>query len=146
MTVMESVGLYSPLADSGTGRLLWTQVHRDHWGNPELFVLVYAAKSALRYAGYQNGAGGIPNQSRRSEPFLTTWRGAMNQWASGNCDVLKGSLESRSREFGRPTSLSATSACALVTPGSPARPKASSPVLRTLEPFSDHRRPLLSAL
>jgi hypothetical protein len=145
VTVLQSVGLYSPLADSGTGRVLWTQVHRDHWGDPELFVLVYAAKSVLRYAGYQNGAG-IPHQSRRSEPFLSTWRGAMNHWASGNCDVLKGSLESRSREFGRLPRLRPTSACALVTPGSPARPKASSPVLRTLEPFPDHRRPLLSAL
>ena len=140
MTVMESVGLYSPLADSGTGRLLWTQVHRDHWGNPELFVLVYAAKSALRYDGYQDDAG-IPHQSRRSEPFLRTWRGAMNHWASGNCDALNVSLESRSREFGRTPRLRPTSVCVLVTPSSPARPEAIAPVLRAPEPFLDHRRP-----
>ena len=99
MTVTESVDLRVPPADSGAGRLLWTQMHRDDWGNPELFVLVYAAKSVLCYDGYQDDAR-IPHQSRRREPFLRTWRGAMNQWASGNCDALNVSLESRSREFG----------------------------------------------
>ena len=145
MTVMESVDLHVPLADSGAGRLLWSQVHRDDWGNPELFVLAYAAKSVLRYDGYQDDAG-IPHQSRRSEPFLRTWRGAMNQWASGNCDALNVSLESRSREFGWTPSLRPTSVCVLVTPSPPARPEASSPVLRAPEPLLDHRRPLLTAL
>ena len=145
MTVVESVDRYVPLADGGTRRLLWTQLHQDGGGNPELFVLVYAVKSVLCYEGYPNGAR-IPYQGRRTEPFLRTWQGAMNHWASGNCDVLKDSLSSSSREFGRLPRLRPTSDCVLVTPGSPARPKASSPVLRTLEPFSDHRRPLLSAL
>ena len=36
---METIDRYVPLTDSGTGRLLWTQVQRDGWGNPELFVL-----------------------------------------------------------------------------------------------------------
>jgi len=152
VTVMDSVDLHVPLADSGAGRLLWSQVHRDDRGNPELFVLAYAAKSVLRYDGYQDDAG-IPHQSRRSEPFLRTWRGAMNQWASGNCDALNVSLESRSREsreFGWTPSLRPTSVCVLVTPSPqpspPARPEASSPVLRAPEPFFDHRRPLLTAL
>ncbi len=145
MTVTESVDLRVPPADSGAGRLLWTQMHRDDWGNPELFVLVYAAKSALRHEGYHEHAG-LPHQGRRSEPFLTTWRGTMNQWASGNCDVPKVSLESRSRESGRTPSLRPTSVCVLVTPSPPARPEASSPALRAPEPFLDHRRPLLTAL
>jgi hypothetical protein len=145
VTVTESVDLHVPPADSGAGRLLWTQMHRDDWGNPELFVLVYAAKSVPRCEGYQDDAG-IIHQGRRSEPFLKTWRGAMNQWASGNCDVLNVSLESRSREFGRIPSLRSTRVCVLVSPSPPARPEASSPALRAPEPFLEHRRPLVTAL
>jgi len=145
VTVMECVDRFEPAAESGTGRLLWTQLHQDSGGNPELFVLVYAVKSVLCNEGYPDGAR-RPHQSRRTEPFLRTWQGAMNHWASGNCDVLKDSLSSCSREFGRIPRLRPTSGCVLVTPGSPARPTASLPVLRSLEPFSDHRKPLLSAL
>ena len=149
MTVVESVDLYVPFADSSTGRLLWTQLHRDNEGNPELFVLVYAAKGAPHHKGSPGGAR-TPHQDRRNKPFLRTWQGAMNHWASGNCDVLKGSFSSRSHGFGRiPTfrpALRPASNCILVTPGPPARPEASTPVLQTLEPCFDHRRPLLAAL
>jgi hypothetical protein len=145
VTARESVDLYVSLADSGTERLRWMQVHRGDWGNAELFVLVYAAKSALRYEGYQDGAG-IPHQGRRSEPFLRTWQGAMNHWASGNRDVLEGSSDIRSREFGRLTTLRPTSHCVTVTPSPPARPELSSSVFRTPEPFLDHRRTRLATL
>jgi hypothetical protein len=145
VTVMEAVDRYVPLAQSGIGRLLWTQLHRDDGGNPELFVLVYAAKSVLRCEVHSDGAL-IPHQSRRTEPFLRTWQGAMNDWAAGNCDVLKSSLASRSGEFGRIPRLRPMSDCVLVTPGSPARPESSSPVLRTSELFLNHRRLLPTAL
>jgi hypothetical protein len=145
VTVMESVDRYVPFADSSTGRLLWTQLHRDDEGNPELFVLVCAVKSAPPYKGSPEGAR-TPHQGRRTKPFLRTWQGAMNHWASGNCDVLKDSVSSRSHEFGRRPTLRPTSVCILVTPGSPARPEASTPVLQTLEPFFDHRRPPIAAL
>ena len=39
-------------SDSGTGRLLWTRLHRDE-GNPELFVLAYAVKSVLHHGEHR---------------------------------------------------------------------------------------------
>src|SRR3712207_8995273 len=59
-------------------------------------------------------------------PYTTLFR----SWASGNCDALNVSLESRGREFGWTTNLRPTSVCVLVTPSPPARPEASSPALR----------------
>ena len=133
MTVMESVDLHVPLADSGAGRLLWSQVHRDDWGNPELFVLVYAVKSVLCHGEYP-GSIRTRHQSKRSEPFLRRWQGAMNLWASRNCDILKDSLSCRANEFDRVSRVRPIRDHIPVIPASPARPEFSSPALRTLEP------------
>ena len=145
MTVMESIDRYVPLTDSGTGRLLWTQVQRDGWGNPELFVLVYAARSVLRHKGYPDSAR-IPQKDRKTEPFLKTWKEVMSHWASGNCDALTNSLVRRDHEFVRKPSLRHTRDCVLVTPSPPGRPESSSPVLRTPKPFPLHPRPLIAIL
>ena len=131
MTAMESIDRYVPLTDSGTWRLLWTQVQRNRWGNPEKFVLVYAARSVLRHKGSPDRTR-IPQEGRKIEPSLRAWRKAMSHWASGNCDALTSSLAGRNRE--------------LVTPSPPGRPDSSSTLLRTPEPFPVHRRPLIAAL
>ena len=141
--VIESVGRFVPLADSGAQRLRWTQIHRDDRGNPELFVLVYAVKTILHDGGLSDGAR-TPRQRRRTEPFLRRWQGAMTHWASRNGDVLKGSLSGR--EFARISRLVPTSDCVPVTPAAPAPPGSSSPVLRALHPFPAPPRPLLPAL
>ena len=131
MTVVQTIERYVPLTDSGTGRLLWTQVQRDGWGNPELFVLVYAARSVLRPKGYPDSAR-IPQKDRsKTEPFLRMWKEAMSHWASGNCDALTSSLAGRNGEFVRIPSSRHTRDCVVVTPSPPGRPESSPPVLRT---------------
>jgi hypothetical protein len=130
VTVVESIDRYVPLTDSGTGRLLWTQVQRDGWGNPELFVLVYAARSVLRHKGYPDSAR-IPQKDRKTEPFLRTWKEAMSHWASGNCDALTSSLAGRNGEFVRIPSSRHTRDCVVVAPSPPGRPESSPPVMRT---------------
>jgi hypothetical protein len=122
VTVVESIDRYVPLTDSGTGRLLWTQVQRDGWGNPELFVLVYAARSVLRHKGYPDNAR-IPQRDRKTEPFLRIWKEAMSHWASGNCDALTSSLAGRNREFVRISSSRHTRDCVSATPSPPGRPE-----------------------
>lgn len=123
MSVVESIDRYVPLTVSGTGRLLWTQVQRDGWGNPELFVLVYAARSVLRPKGYPDSAR-IPQKDRsKTEPFLRMWKEAMSHWASGNCDALTSSLAGRNREFVRISSSRHTRDCVSATPSPPGRPQ-----------------------
>ena len=130
MTVMESIDRYVPFTDSGTWRLLWTQVQRDGWGNPELLVLVYAVRSVLRHKGYPDSAR-IPQKDSKTEPFLRTWKEVMSHWASGNCDALTNSLADRDHEFVRKPNLRPTRDRVLVTPSPPGRPESSSPVMRT---------------
>ena len=143
MTETESVDRPVPLEDSGTWRLLLTQLHRDNEGNPESFVLAYIIKRVLRPGGYPDGVR-TRHQSRRTEPFLKGWQGAMNHWASHNVDALKNSLSCHRHEFDRLTGLRPMSDCVLVAPGPPAPPELSSLVLRTLEPSLDPHSPLLS--
>ena len=69
MTETESVDRPVPLEESGTWRLLLTQLHRDNEGNPESFVLAYIIKRVLRPGGYPDGVR-TRHQSRRTEPFL----------------------------------------------------------------------------
>jgi hypothetical protein len=115
--------------DRSTWRLLSAQLHRDAGGNPEWFVFACAVKSALHDGGHQDGMR-TRHQSRRAEPFLRRWKGAMNHWASCNCDVLKNSLFCHSRESDRAPGWRPISDRVLVTPASPARPAL--PVLRKL--------------
>ena len=131
MTAMESIDRYVPLTDSGTGRLLWTQVQWDCWGNPELFVLVYAARSVLRHNGYPDSVRIPPKDRSKTEPFLRTWKKAMSHWASGNCDALTSSLAGCNGEFVRIPSSRHTRDCVVVTPSPPGRPESSPPVMRT---------------
>jgi hypothetical protein len=145
VTVMESIDRYVPFTDSGTWRLLWTQVQRDGWGNPELFVLVYAVRSVLRHKGYPDSAR-IPQKDSKTEPFLRTWKEVMSHWASGNCGALTSSLADRDHEFVRKPNLRPTRDRVLVTPSPPGRPESSSPVLRTPKPFPVPRRPIIAAL
>jgi hypothetical protein len=51
-------------------------------------VFACAVKSALHEEGYPDSVRTC-RQSRRAEPFLKRWQGAMNHWASYNCDGLK---------------------------------------------------------
>jgi hypothetical protein len=122
VTVVESIDRYVPLTDSGTGRLLWTQVQRDGWGNPELFVLVYAARSLLGHKSYPDSAR-TPQKDRKTEPLLRTWKEAMSHWASGNCDALTSSLAGRNREFVRISSSRHSRVCVSATPSPPGRPE-----------------------
>jgi hypothetical protein len=145
VTVVQTIERYVPLTDSGTGRLLWTQVQRDGWGNPELFVLVYAAKSVLRHKGYPDSVR-IPQKDRKTDPFLRTWKEAMSHWASGNCDALTSSLAGRNREFVRISSSRHTRDCVSATPSPPGRPESLSTIMRTPEPSPVHRRPLIADL
>src|SRR5215204_6671594 len=121
------------LEDSGTWRLLWTQSRRDDGDRAELFVLVYAVKSVLGHGEYP-GSVRTRHQSTRSEPFLRRWQGAMNLWASRNCDILKDSLSCRANEFDLVPGLRPIRDRIPVIPAPPARPEYSSPALRTLEP------------
>jgi hypothetical protein len=131
------------LKDRSTWRLLLAQLHRDAGGKPEWFVLACVVKSVVHDGGYPDGVQ-TRHQSRRTEPFLRRWQGAMNHWASRNCDVLKDSYQTR--ESDQTPGWRPISDCLLVTPRSPARPELSLPVLRTLKPSSDLRRGLLSTL
>lgn len=134
MTEIESAVRSVHLEDSGTWRLLLTKSRRDDGDSPELFVLAYVVKSVRKR-----------HQSARSEPFLRRWQGAMNLWASRNCDILKDSLSCRANEFDLVPRLRPTRDRILVIPASPARPVFSSPALRTLEPFRQPHRSLLSS-
>jgi len=133
VTEIESAVRSVHLEDSGTWRLLWTQSRRDDGDRAELFVLVYAVKSVLGHGEYP-GSVRTRHQSARSEPFLRRWQGAMNLWASRNCDILKDSLSCRASESDLVPRLRPIRDRILVIPASPARPELSSPALRTLEP------------
>lgn len=143
MTEWEGVERSVFLEHRGAWRALFAQLHRDTEGNPEWFVFAYAAGGGLREGGYTDG-GRTHHQSRRAEPFLRRWQGAMNHWASRNCDVLKNSLSCHSREFDRAPGWRPISDRILVTPTSPARPALSLPVLRKLEPSPNLYRASLS--
>ena len=145
VTVVESIDRYVPLTDSGTGRLLWTQVQRDGWGNPELFVLVYAARSLLGHKSYPDSAR-TPQKDRKTEPLLRTWKEAMSHWASGNCDALTSSLAGLNRKFVRISSSRHTRDCMSATPSPPGRPESLSVMLRSPEPFPVYRKPLIADL
>jgi hypothetical protein len=142
-SVVERIDRYVSLADSGTGRMLWTRLHRDNRGNPELFVLAYAVKSVLHH-GEPMGGARTTRQSRRTEPFLWRWQGAMNHWASRNGDFLKHSL-SGCESAQIPRSVHARDHVP-ATPAAPAPPASISPMLRALDPLSAPLRPLLPAL
>lgn len=144
MTETKSVDRSGIREDNGTWRLLCARLRRDDRGNPESFVLLYSVKSVMHEEGYSDGVR-ARHQSRRAEPFLRRWQGAMTNWASRNCKTLKGSLSGRSRTFDRAPALKSMRVCVLVTPGSPARPQLSSSVYPALEPSPDNRAPFVSA-
>jgi hypothetical protein len=131
------------LKHRGAWRALFAQLHRDTEGNAEWFVVACAVGDVLHDGGYPDG-GRTHHQSRRTEPFLKRWQGAMNHWASRNCDVLKKSLSCHSREADRAPGWRPISDRVLVTPASPARPALSLPVLRKLEPSANLYRGSLS--
>lgn len=131
MTETKGVDRSVLFKDPSTWRLLLGQLHRDAGGNPEWFVFACAVKSASHDEGHSD-SGRTCRQSRRDEPFLRGWQGAMNHWASYNCDVLKNSLSCHSRERDRVPGWRPISDRVLVTPASPARPALSLPVLRKL--------------
>jgi hypothetical protein len=141
VTEIEGVDRSVLLNDPGTWRLLLAQLRRDAGGDSEWFVLACVVKSVLHDGGHPDGVR-ARHQSRRTEPFLRRWRGAMNHWASRNCDVLKDSYRRRGSDL--TPGWRSVGDC--VTPGSPARPELSLPVLRALTPPSDLRRGLLSTL
>ncbi len=142
MTEIESVDQVILSEDSGTWRLLLTQLHRDDEGKPESFVLAYGIKRVSSQGEYLDGVR-RRHQSRKTKPFLKGWRGAMSHWASHNVDALKNSLSCNRHEFDRSAGLRPMSDCVLVTPGPPARPELSSLVLWTLERSPNRHRPLL---
>ena len=144
MTEIESVDQAIRLEDSGTWRLLLTQLHRDDEGKPESFVLAYGIKR-VSSQGEHLDLDGVRrrHQSRKTKPSLKGWRGAMSHWASHNVDALKNSLSCNRHEFDRSAGLRPMSDCVLVTPGLPARPELSSLVLWTLERSPNRHRPLL---
>jgi hypothetical protein len=112
-----------------TWRLLLTRLHRDAGGNPEWFEIACAVKSALHDERHLES---VRTRHRRAEPFLRGWQGAMNHWASYNCDVLKKSLCGHVGEPDRALAGRPISDSVLVAPASPARPALSLPVLRRL--------------
>jgi hypothetical protein len=128
-----------------TWRLLLTRLHRDAGGNPEWFVFACAVKSALHDEGHPDSVR-THHQSRRAEPFLRGWQGAMSHWASYNCDGLKKSLSCHSREPDRAPGRRPISDRVLVAPASPVRPALSSPVLRRLGLSPDLRWSPLSTM
>ncbi len=143
VTEIESIGRSVLLKDRSTWRLLWAQLHRDAGGSPRSFVFACAVKSALHDGGYPDGVR-TRHQNRRAEPFLRRWQGAMDHWASCNCDVLKNSLSRHSRESDRAPRWRPISGRVLVAPASPARPAL--PVLRKLGLSPNLHRSSLSTL
>ena len=144
MTEIESADQAILLEDSGTWRLLLTQLHRDDEGKPESFVLAYGIKRVASQVEYLDLDGvRIRHQSRKTKPFLKGWRGAMSHWASHNVDALKNSLSCKRQEFDRSARVRPLSDCVVVTPNLPARPELSSLVLWTLERSPNRHRPLL---
>jgi hypothetical protein len=142
LTEIESVDQAILLEDSGTWRLLLTQLHRGDEGKPESFVLAYGIKRVSSQGEYLDGVR-RRHQGRKTKPFLKGWRGAMSHWASHNVDALKNSLSCNRHEFDRSAGLRPMSDCVLVTPGLPARPELSSLVLWTPERSHSPHRPLL---
>ncbi len=117
--------------DPGAWRLHLAHLHRDAGGNPEWFMFAWAVKSALPDGGYPDSSQ-TRHRSRRAEPFLRGWQGAMNHWASYNGEGLKKSLFCHSRGLDRVSGWRPTGDRVLVAPASPARPAPSLPVLRRL--------------
>jgi hypothetical protein len=142
LTEIEGVDQAILLEDSGTRRLLLTQLHRDDEGKPESFELAYGIKRVSSQGEYLDGVR-RRHQSRKAKPFLKGWRGAMSHWASHNVDALKNSLSCNRHEFDRSAGLRPMSDCVLVTPGLPARPELSSLVLWRPERSPSRHRPLL---
>ena len=142
MTKIEGVDQAIRLEDSGTRRLLLTQLHRDDEGKPESLVLAYGIKRVSSQGEYLDGAR-RRQQSRETKPFLKGWRGAMSHWASHNVNALKNSLSCKRQEFDRSARVRPMSDCVVVTPNLPARPELSSLVLWTLEHSPSRHRPLL---
>jgi hypothetical protein len=146
VTEAKSIDRSLLLKAPSTWRLLLAQLHRDAGGNPEWFVLACAVKSAPHDEGHQDSVR-TRRRSRRAEPFLRGWQGAMNNWASYNCDALKRSLSCHSSE---PADLALRRRSmgdrVLVAPASPARPALSLPVLRKLGLSPDLHWSSLSAL
>ena len=142
MTEIESVDQAILSEDSGTWRLLLTQLQRDDEGKPESFVLAYGIKRVSSQGEYLDGVRSR-HQSRKTKPFLKGWRGAMSHWASHNVDALKNSLSCNRHEFDRSAGLRPMSDCVLVAPGLPARPELSSLFLWTPERSPGRHRPLL---
>ena len=143
MTEIESVDRPILLEDSGTWRLLLTQLHRDGEGNPESFVLAFGIKRKSSHREYLDGVR-TRHQSRKTRPFLGGWRGAMSHWASHNVDALKNSLLCHKHEFDRSIGLRPMSDSVLATPGTPARPELSSLLSWSLKRSPDPRRRVLS--
>jgi hypothetical protein len=114
-----------------TWRLLLARLHRDAGGNPEWLVFACAVKSALHDERHPDSVL-TRHRSRRAEPFLRGWQGAMNHWASYNCDGLKRSLSYHSGELDRAPGGRLKRDRVLVAPATPARPALSLPVLRKL--------------
>jgi hypothetical protein len=131
VTETKGIDRYLLLKAPSTWRLLLTRLHRDAGGNPEWFVFACAVKSALHDEGHPDSVR-THHQSRRAEPFLRGWQGAMSHWASYNCDGLKKSLSCHSREPDRAPGRRPISDRVLVAPASPVRPALSLPVLRRL--------------
>jgi hypothetical protein len=131
VTETEGIDRSLLLKAPSTWRLLLARLHRDAGGNPEWFVLVCAVKSALHDEGRSDSVR-TRYQSRRAEPFLKGWQGAMNHWASYNCDGLKRSLSRNSHGPDRSPDGRPVGDRVLVAPASPARPALSLPVLRKL--------------
>ncbi len=144
MTEIESGDRCVPLKVSITQRMLLAQLHRDSEGDPEWFMFAYAIKRGSSHGECLEGSR-ARHQSRKTNPFLGGWRGAMSHWASNNVDALKNSLLRHKHEFDRSTGLRPMSDCILVTPCPPARPELSTLVSWTLERSSERRRPLVFA-
>ena len=137
MTEIESADQAILLEDSGTWRLLLTQLHRDDEGKPESFVLAYGIKRVSSQGEYLDLDGvRRRHQSRKTKPLLKGWRGAMSHWASRNVDALKNPPSCHRHGFDRSAGLRPMSDCVLVTPNLPARPELSSLVLLDARAFS----------
>jgi hypothetical protein len=136
MTEWEDVEWSVFLKHRGAWRALFARPHRDTEDDPEWFVFVYVVGGTLHEGGYPD-AGRTHHQSRKAEPFLRSWQGAMNHWASRNCDVVKNSLSCHGREAARAPGWRPISDRILVTPASPARPALSLPGLKEFEASPD---------